>query len=157
MRMRFGSRSTLGVCTRLVALVVVPAGCHSNPVQPASTDPTQVVSVLDTGVPIGAPDTVGAGVSFTVTFSTTEGGCHSPDSVSVVVQGAAATLTPYDTYTGGPDAACPDDVFDTLRSATVTFTQPGPATLTVQGANWFVMPGGTISWVSLTRSVTVSP
>ncbi len=146
------------ICRLIPDLVVATmfVGCSSDP-ESSPRDAEKVVSELNTSVPLVVPDTVKSGVPFTVTFATTEGGCNGADTVNVAVVGNGATITPYDTYVGGPMIACPADLIAAVpRSASLQFSQLGSAEVTVQGANSVVVPGAPFYLVTLTRSVVVS-
>ena len=103
---------------------------------PTAADAPRVVGVIgvDRGPPPAPalPDTVRAGVAFTVQVTTYgSGSCTRPDGATVQVAGLAAEVTPYDR--DPVQAACTRDLRAYPRPAAVRFDAAGPAVVRVRG------------------------
>ena len=96
--------------------------------------------------PLTSPDTVSAGVAFTVTVTTFGSPCTSADGARVTVQAATADVTPYDRVEGG---ACAATAIPLPRDVVLAFATAGPATIQLHGRDG---GGGT---VTVSRPVTV--
>jgi hypothetical protein len=109
-------------------------------VSPGPTAVRSTSSANDSGSPdelvatIDAPDTVAVGASFT-TVVTTAGlsGCYEAAGAQTRVEGAVATITPYDRLIGDEDTLCLLIVEHFPRNVKVRFDQPGEAILRVEG------------------------
>lgn len=101
---------------------------------------------------LDAPDTIDAGVSFTVTVRTFGGGCIDQGDTEVSVAGQTAELRPFDIFTTHlpRNYACPDILFHYSHTASVRFTESGVAVVRVVGR---VAPGD--SATTLERTVVV--
>ena len=85
------------------------------------------------GVVVEAPDTVSAGVAFDVTVNTFgSSSCVRAERLDVEVNGTVARLTPYDRV-APPNSVCTADLGAHPHTASVTFPNPGSATLEVLG------------------------
>jgi len=78
------------------------------------------------------PDTVRAGIPFTVTVSTFGSSCLRPDGADTQVIGLIANVTPYDV--GPPSGSvCTADFRAFPRVVTLTFGAPGDAVVRLHG------------------------
>ncbi len=83
---------------------------------------------------LAAPDTVVAGRPFTATATTAGGGCFRQGDTELAVSGQTAEIRPFDFYFDpGPRGACTADFAYYPHAATITFMQPGPATVRAVG------------------------
>jgi hypothetical protein len=116
----------------LLGLVMLTLGCNSI-FGPSEQRVVGVIEGLDTDAPsIVVPESVRAGEDFTVTIGTTwRNTCARKDATEVRVQGASATVTPYERVTEG--GACGDMVQHFTHTATLRFAQPGTAEIVVRG------------------------
>lgn len=132
-----------------LGLALLTVGCTSI-LGPSEEREVGVVLGLAGGVPaIEAPATVQAGEDFTVTIRTGwRNGCARQDGTEVRVQGASATITPYDRITEG--AMCTQATQEFVHTATLRFAQPGTARLLIRGRAAHTEGAQTIE-----RSVTV--
>ena len=144
---------------RIVALIALAlaTGCGgSEPSEPgrnqdllgAADRRVGVISGADEGaVVIQAPDTVHAGIAFAVVVNSFgSSGCVQPDGAEFAVEGALATVTPWDLVSDGP---CTRDYVARPHPLTLTFTQPGQARITARG----MAAGG--GWTTASRDVVV--
>ncbi|HEX4575366.1 MAG TPA: hypothetical protein VH158_09555, partial [Gemmatimonadales bacterium] len=93
-RNRASDRCRLLPRAELLALLGV--GCAS-PAQPSAPPPNRVVASIEGIVgPLIVPDTVRAGVPFTVLVITSSGACDRPSGADVRTLGDRADITPYD-------------------------------------------------------------
>ena len=100
---------------------------------------------------VTAPDTVTAGVPFTVTVPTYGGGCIRLGDTDVRVAGAVVEVRPYEWFvSAGQAIACTADIRRLDHTATVTLGTPGRATLRVIGRQ---MPEGAA--ISIERTLVV--
>jgi hypothetical protein len=115
-----------------LGLALLAAGCTSI-VGSREEREVGVVLGLAGGTPaIEVPTTVQVGQDFTVTIRTGwRNGCARQDGTEVRVQGASATITPYDRITEG--AVCTQATQEFVHSATLRFAQPGTARLLIRG------------------------
>ncbi|HEX2219708.1 MAG TPA: hypothetical protein VHG35_12970 [Gemmatimonadales bacterium] len=110
------------------------AACVEAPFQPDAERRVGVLVLYGTQPerPLAAPDTVQAGVDFTVTVTTLGGGCERKGETETEVSGAVATVTPYD-YTDVSAQVCPDVLRTFPHTTTLRFAAPGEALLRVRG------------------------
>ena len=125
-------------------------GC-SNPNSPTWTRDMGTIGIHQHAATPGvliSPDTVRAGVPFTVTVTTYgSSSCTRPDESDVTTFGFLIEVIPFDQrLTRG---VCTDDLRAFPRAVTVTFPQPGRGLLRVRGRSLF---GGT---EVVERNVTV--
>jgi hypothetical protein len=96
----------------------------------------RVIGVIDeAGTSLDAlvvPDTVRAGVPFTITVSTFGSSCLRPDGANAQVSGQMASVTPYDVAPPS-GLACPADFRSFPRVVTLAFNTPGTATVRLHG------------------------
>lgn len=78
------------------------------------------------------PDSVTAGIPFTVTVATYGSSCLRPDGAEVSVVGMVAEIIAYDREPRG-DIACPDDWRAFPRAVTVVLPTPGAGVVRLQG------------------------
>lgn len=102
------------------------------------SDATHVrVAAADPRTVVAAPDTVTAGVPFTVTITTIGlSGCWSQDGATRSVSGLTANVTPYDRVIeeiDGLPISCTAALVDLPRDISLSFAQTGTATLRVSG------------------------
>lgn len=141
-----------------LAVLALTAACGgSEPSEPAHEQnlggtPERRVGVIagagEGAVVIDAPETVPAGVPFTVVVNSFgSSSCVQPDGVESATGAAAATITPYDLVSEG--VPCTKDHAARPHPVTLTFTEPGPARITARG----MAPGG--GWTTVSREVQV--
>ncbi|HEX8385670.1 MAG TPA: hypothetical protein VF576_05780 [Rubricoccaceae bacterium] len=82
---------------------------------------------------IAAPDTVVAGRPFTVTVVTQGGGCDEKGDVLTSVERMTAEVRPFDVSLYEPGGWCTAILKYFEHRATVTFAQPGTATIRAVG------------------------
>jgi hypothetical protein len=94
--------------------------------------PAPTAGVLLPAAPLVAPDTVRAGVPFTVQIgSIVPSGCWGTGTTAVSQSDRTVLLEPTDVYRA--DIGCIEVLLDISRAVTVTIATPGPATLRVRG------------------------
>lgn len=82
------------------------------------------------------PGTARVGVPFTITVATVgSGSCVRPSGASVEVVGLTATVVPMDEVYVGGRHACTDDLVSYPRTVTLTFMEPGSASVQVSGVD----------------------
>lgn len=93
------------------------------------------ILVLEDGAPVvDVPDTVRAGTPFEVSVITVGGACIRRDDTDVEVDGATATVTPWDRFAiPRPGFGCLPSTSTLDHTASVTFSSPGAATVVVRG------------------------
>jgi hypothetical protein len=132
---------TLGACSQTTA-----PGDH------ASLHWTRVVGFVDSGgisaSPLRTPDTVRAGVPFTITVSTFGSSCIRPAGANVEMGPLGADVTPYDSLPAGPP--CLPDWWSFPRDVVVTVATPGVATVRLRGR-------GFTGDLTFERAITVLP
>lgn len=139
----------------LVALgAAASTGCDGGPVV---ADPERFVGHIDFS-DIGdlaprIPETATASVPLRVTVWTRGSGCYEPGETEVAVDGRTAVVTPYD-YVDTSAGGCTDDLRFFEHSATVTFTNPGPAEIVLR---YSTNPGKPTGDGRATYTVAVSP
>jgi hypothetical protein len=100
---------------------------------------------------VTAPDTVSAGVPFTVTVATYGGGCIRLGDTEVRVAGSVAEVRPYEWFvSAGQAIACTGDIRRLEHAASVTLPTPGRATLRLIGRQ---LPEG--ATISIERTLVV--
>ena len=83
---------------------------------------------------LSIPNEVQAGVPFEVTVRTFGGGCTEAGDMEQEVTDNLAVLKPYDlNITPGRNVVCPSIITRPGHTAQITFEQPGPATIKVEG------------------------
>jgi len=126
------TQSALRLAALLPALVAGLAACSSF----VDEAEHRVVGLIDeAGTSFDAlvvPDTVRAGIPFTVTVSTFGSSCLRPDGADTQVVGSIADVTPYDV---GPPSGfvCTADFRAFPRVVTLTFDAPGEAVVRLHG------------------------
>ena len=116
----------------LTSLVFLLAACGGGSVE-------RKVGIIESDSPLGeevisAPNIVQAGAPFEVTVRTYGGGCIDPDGLEANVEGSLAVLIPYDLYTTpGRGVFCPLIPEAEPHTTQLTFSEPGPATIRVEG------------------------
>jgi len=115
----------------LVAVVLLGPACTTEPW-------TRSLGIIDPGVfpksfLFVVPETVAVGAPVPVRFATWGSStCTQPDRTVVEVVGLMADITPYDRY--APDGTpCLRDLTGFPRKLTLTFSQPGRATVRLHG------------------------
>jgi hypothetical protein len=88
------------------------------------------------------------GEPFTVTVVTQVGGCVNGGPTRVRTRGLTADVRPYDVHNGG--RVCPADIGWAEHTATLTFDQPGTATINFHGR---VYPGEV---ATIARTITIT-
>jgi hypothetical protein len=129
---------------RAAALLVAAAAC---------TAVTGSVLGYTASPPAGvtAPDTVTAGMPFTVSVATYGGGCIRMGDTEVRIVGTVAEVRPYEWFaSAGQDIACTADIRRLDHTASMTLPTPGRATLRVIGRQ---MPEGAA--ISIERTIVV--
>lgn len=130
-------------------------GCAS----PTESESVVVPGVIATGsgFPVrvlAAPDTVTAGVPFTVTVTTFgSGSCTRPSPTLATVGPALADLSVWDLQRVG--VPCTDDLRSFPRDVSLTFTGTGVATIRVRGRSLARTAAGQDSVVVIERPVVV--
>lgn len=104
--------------------------------------PTDVISV---------PDTVTAGVEFTVSVTTRGGGCDQKDGTSVETVDGAVQVSPFDIFYVG-DNVCPSIGKQFAHSVQLRFDDPGEETIRVRARTG---SGDQDEVLVLTHTVTV--
>jgi hypothetical protein len=104
-----------------------------------STSPDQgehrAIGLIEPGGSFDAlvvPDTVRAGIPFTITVWTFGTPCVRPDGVAAQVSGLVASVTPY-VVEPPSDAICPAVLQASPRTVTLAFDTPGAATVRLHG------------------------
>lgn len=118
-----------------VLVVIALAGCVEGPTEGGW------ISVLGVIPPetlhdqaLAVPGSARVGVPFSITVATIgSSNCIRPMSASLHVDQLAASVYPFDLRYVGAGANCLDDAVLHPRSATITFQEPGEATVTVVG------------------------
>lgn len=83
---------------------------------------------------IVAPDTVQAGVPFSVTVTTYGGGCIMPGETATIRSTSTVEVRPFEWFVAaGQNVACTDDLRILPHTVSVTLPTPGTATLRVIG------------------------
>lgn len=92
-----------------------------------------IIPGLDGDAPgIDVPATVKAGEEFTITIQTAwHDGCARKGSVEVELEGATATVTPFDVVTRG--GLCTQQTQLFAHTATLRFVTPGTVEVTIRG------------------------
>jgi hypothetical protein len=143
---------------RAVVALASLLGCSRDPLGSAANF-ERLHGVVSTGLRageqlIGAPDTVTAGVPFTVVVTSFgSSSCTRPDGATLSVDGAVANITVWDRVqvSGG----CTDDLRAFPRDVTVQFSGAGTARIRVTGRPLALPPAGADSLIVLERSVLV--
>lgn len=91
------------------------------------------ISFYDQPERVTVPDTVTAGVPFTVEVDTYGGGCASEGETRVEVTELATRVSVFDQDFIPRDGACTDPLLTFTHQATVRFSRAGTATLQVRG------------------------
>lgn len=149
------SRTTMKTALRFAALAafVLAGACSDSPTGGNQTvREIGIIRYQDFDVDITVPATARAGQAFTVRVITRAGGCSNADDTEVIVIGSNAVVTPYDIRTTGSNLTCGDQLQVFTHTASVGFSVPGPATVTVVGRR---EPGG--DEVRIVRAVDVQP
>lgn len=126
----------------------------SDPGQPRAGTWSRLVGFVDSGGiaigPLAVPDTVSAGVSFTVTVSTFGStGCIRPDQSQVQQGTTSADITPYDSVWSGTPPCLPGwQAY--ARPVELRFDTPGSGLIRAHGR-------GFDRDLTLERSVTIKP
>lgn len=112
------------------------------------------ILVLEDGAPaVVVPDTVRAGVPFQVSVTTVGGACIRRDETDVEVDGATATVTPWDRFAiPRPGFGCLPSTATLDHTTSVTFPGSGPATVVVRGRE-----DGSVDVLSFSYPVVVEP
>jgi hypothetical protein len=114
-------------------LIVSALGCRivTSPVE--STREFGVIRYpFLSSLPIFVTETPRVGVPVTVIVNTYgSSSCIRPDGMDVVYSGREVQLTPWDRISRA--GACTDDLAAHPHHATLTFAEPGPATITARG------------------------
>jgi hypothetical protein len=141
----------------LLVLCVLVASCRQlSPDRPRSVREPAYIRFLATppnyGPLLDAPDTVAAGVPFTVTVRTYGGGCIDRGDTEVGVAGQTVEVRPFDVFqTDLPDNYyCPSVLVFYTHTASVRLDHSAVVTLRAIGR---VMPGD--STTAIERSVVV--
>lgn len=116
------------VALAAVALALAPAGCDS---VVGGSEWSVRLGTLATGPESPAlevPDTVQAGVAFTVRVRTRGGGCDRQGTTRVEGEDGTPTVVPFDSIFVG-DAACPAVLRTFPHEATLRFDEAGEATV----------------------------
>ena len=111
-----------------LGLALLAAGCGTI----FGPDEKRVIGIIGDGSTIQIPATVSAGQDFDVTIHTGwRNTCAREDGTEVQLQGASATVTPYDRVTeGGMCGQAPQQL---THVATLRFSQPGTAVINIRG------------------------
>jgi len=114
----------------------------------------RVIGIIDEGGTsldaLVVPDTVRAGIPFTITVSTFGSSCLRPDGANAQVSGQTASVTPYD-VTPPPGLTCPADLRAFPRVVTLAFDTPGAATVRLHGR------GFSTPTITLEETAVVAP
>jgi hypothetical protein len=118
------------------AMLVLLGGCRD--LGPAEGERRLVPAVIDfwydgTRDVLAAPDTVTVNTPFTVSVTSFGGGCESNGYVEVAASAMRAVLTAYDYTVSSRNVACTDILRLMKKTASITFTQSGNATIEVRG------------------------
>ena len=144
------AQSILHLTSLLPALVAGLAACSSL----FDEGEHRVVGLIDeAGTSFDAlvvPDTVRAGIPFTVTVSTFGSSCLRPDGADAQVLGLIANVTPYDVAPPS-GSVCTADFRAFPRAVTLTFGAPGDALVRLHGR------GFRTSMLTLEEAVFVAP
>ena len=134
----------------LASIALAATACGTDPAGPRVR---RVVGVIDDGgMSIDAlvvPDTVRAGVAFSITVSTFGPSCLRADGAEVVAAGAIVEITPFDLAPVGPPP-CEPDYQAFPRAVSVVFATAGPGTVRLRG-------GGFNESLILEEALTVIP
>jgi hypothetical protein len=115
-------------------LGVNPAACGGLSVGGSTEEISTVLVTNPYSRPaIGLPDTVHAGVPFTVTFYTTYMGCVTPDGEMLMTGSRLTAIIPMETVRRVPGEMCPAYVMIGPRSAEMTLSDVGTDTVRVVG------------------------
>lgn len=118
----------------LVALAVfLTAGCHSVSGPDLSKDIGVIHHYGDSSGVLEAPSSVRAGFDFPIEVVTYGGGCTSAAGASVRYRGSVAVVVPYDNWRVPVGLGCTDNLTRPARTVTLRFTEPGVATIRVEG------------------------
>lgn len=119
-----------------LAITLSALGAGLTACTPREEGEHRVVGVIDGGGTsldaLVVPDTVRAGVPFTITVSTFGSSCLRPDGAAAQVSGLSASVTPYD-VAPPVDAVCPANLRAFPREVTLVFATPGAATVQLHG------------------------
>ena len=144
------AQGTLHLRSLLPALVVGLAACTAL----FDEGERRVVGLIDeAGTSFDAlvvPDTVRAGIPFTVTVSTFGSSCLRPDGADAQVLALTANVTPYDVAPPS-GSVCTADFRAFPRAVTLTFGAPGGAVVRLHGR------GFRTSMLTLEDAVFVEP
>ena len=116
----------------LLVLIALLAACDGSRME-------RKVGIIESDTSLGeevisAPETVQAGVPFEVIVRTFGGSCIDPDGLEVNMERNLAVLVPYDLYTiPGRGVDCPLIFEAESHTAQLTFSEPGSATIRVEG------------------------
>jgi hypothetical protein len=115
-----------------VVLLVLMAACDSL-AGPGEREEVGIIAGLAEAAPeIEIPATVQAGEEFSVTIITVwRNGCARMDRTDVEVDGANATITPWDVIRDG--AMCSQEPRQFNHTATLSFSEPGTSQVVVRG------------------------
>lgn len=137
--------------TLMIALLALSSRCGPT----ASAAPERQPGTLEfygDSARIHVPDTVTAGAAFEVRVTTYGGGCMQKGETDVYVRGHMAEIRPYDYEPTGRGMVCPDILVLYNHTATVTFAEPGEATIRIHG---WKKPENT--FLTVRRSTIVRP
>lgn len=139
------------ISTLIIALLALSSRCGpTEPVAPERQPGT--LEYYGDSVRVHVPDTVTAGAAFEVRVTTYGGGCMQKGETDVYVRGRTAEIRPYDYEPTDSGQTCPAILVLYNHTATVTFAEPGEATVRIHG---WKKPENTFLTVS--RSTIVRP
>lgn len=143
------ARSMLRHTAGMSVLVGGPIACGL-----LEEDEHRVIGVIEEdGIsfdPLVVPDTVRAGLPFTITVSTSGSSCLRPDGAATRVSELMASVTPYD-VTPASGSICPADLRALSRAVTLVFGTPGVATVHLHGR------GFSTPMITLEETAVVAP
>jgi len=150
-QLRVGLQYFVGAALGMGALL----GCSENTLA-TRTSPRWQISILDVisgRGPVDVPESVSAGVPFTITINTLSGGCveHS-DSVRVTENAGVTTLIPYDRNFQMANSNCVFNLLFDTRTVQLQIGKLGSTTIAVTGLKFDTTGDTTVS-----RVVAVGP
>lgn len=115
----------------LAVLLLAASGCELVTGLEGGSRLAYIAGFDDDDPHVTVPATVQAGAPFTVRVRTYGGGCVSKGATHVLLEGATATVVPYDRHSGAQ--VCTHELLMFEHAVEITFDAPGLAEVVVRG------------------------